>query len=172
MVLWDLAVVRLPDLGVRAGRQGPASQAPLRSLALVITILVWRTISVYQSMWPAPGLYFIEVVAVMCGFGRPVVERRRSGQGRGLGFSRDRAGLFAVGRFIGRRLLPSGCAVVDIGRPGGGYQGQAVPCSGTWDCSSPPDYCRRRLFWQWLPWCTEVSAFFPSEGFFYLRKVS
>jgi hypothetical protein len=33
-------------------------------LCLSITILVWRTISVYQSMWPAPGLYFIEISAV------------------------------------------------------------------------------------------------------------
>ena len=33
-------------------------------LCLAITIRVWLTISVYQSMWPAPGLYFIEVVAV------------------------------------------------------------------------------------------------------------
>jgi hypothetical protein len=32
---------------------------------LAITILVWRGVSANQSMWPAPGLYFIEV-AVVC----------------------------------------------------------------------------------------------------------
>ena len=34
------------------------------ALCLVTTILVWRAIAVYQSMWPAPGLYFIEISAV------------------------------------------------------------------------------------------------------------
>jgi hypothetical protein len=34
------------------------------AFCLVITILVWRGISAYQSMWPAPGAYLIEIVAV------------------------------------------------------------------------------------------------------------
>ena len=31
---------------------------------LVITIILWLGISTYQSMWPLPGLYFIEMVAL------------------------------------------------------------------------------------------------------------
>ena len=34
------------------------------ALCLVITILLWGGISLHQTMWPAPGLYFIEIVAV------------------------------------------------------------------------------------------------------------
>jgi len=34
------------------------------ALCLVITILLWGGISPHQSMWPAPGLYFIEIVVV------------------------------------------------------------------------------------------------------------
>jgi hypothetical protein len=31
-------------------------------LCLVVTLLLWWSISKYQSMWPLPGLYFVEVV--------------------------------------------------------------------------------------------------------------
>jgi hypothetical protein len=31
---------------------------------LAITILIWGGINQQQSMWPAPGLYFIEIVAI------------------------------------------------------------------------------------------------------------
>ena len=34
------------------------------AVCLVITILIWRGVSAYQSMWPAPGAYFIEIMAV------------------------------------------------------------------------------------------------------------
>jgi hypothetical protein len=37
------------------------------ALCLVITILLWGGISQHQSMWPAPGLYFIEIMAVCVG---------------------------------------------------------------------------------------------------------
>jgi hypothetical protein len=28
---------------------------------LLITIMIWRSVSIYQPMWPLPGLYFIEM---------------------------------------------------------------------------------------------------------------
>ena len=31
---------------------------------LVITVAVWRSVSAYQGMWPLPGLYFIELLAL------------------------------------------------------------------------------------------------------------
>ena len=31
---------------------------------LVITILLWQEITAHQPMWPAPGLYFIEITVV------------------------------------------------------------------------------------------------------------
>jgi len=31
---------------------------------LVITILIWRAVSLQQPMWPLPGLYFIEIPAI------------------------------------------------------------------------------------------------------------
>ena len=31
---------------------------------LVITVVVWRSVSAYQSTWPLPGLYFIELPAL------------------------------------------------------------------------------------------------------------
>jgi hypothetical protein len=31
---------------------------------LIITILIWRSVSSYQNLWPFPGLYFIEMVLV------------------------------------------------------------------------------------------------------------
>ena len=31
---------------------------------LLITIVFWASISAYQTMWPLPGLYFFEVVAL------------------------------------------------------------------------------------------------------------
>jgi hypothetical protein len=34
------------------------------ALCLAVTFMMWRAISVHQSMWPAPGLYFIEVSVV------------------------------------------------------------------------------------------------------------
>ena len=33
-------------------------------LCLFITLVFWFSISAYQSMWPLPGLYFIEMVAL------------------------------------------------------------------------------------------------------------
>jgi hypothetical protein len=33
-------------------------------VCLVITILFWQSVSAYQNMWPLPGLYFIEMVAL------------------------------------------------------------------------------------------------------------
>jgi hypothetical protein len=33
-------------------------------VCLVITILFWWSVSAYQNMWPLPGLYFIEMVAL------------------------------------------------------------------------------------------------------------
>jgi hypothetical protein len=33
-------------------------------ICLVVTFLLWRSIRVYQPMWPQPGLYFLEVVAL------------------------------------------------------------------------------------------------------------
>jgi hypothetical protein len=29
---------------------------------LIVTILIWRSVSAYQNMWPFPGLYFMEMV--------------------------------------------------------------------------------------------------------------
>lgn len=31
---------------------------------LVITIVIWRSVSAHQGMWPLPGLYFIEIAGV------------------------------------------------------------------------------------------------------------
>ena len=31
---------------------------------LIITILIWLSVSAHQTMWPLPGLYFIEMVAL------------------------------------------------------------------------------------------------------------
>ncbi len=31
---------------------------------VVITIVIWRSVSTYQGMWPLPGLYFIEMIAL------------------------------------------------------------------------------------------------------------
>lgn len=33
-------------------------------VCLIITILFWLSVSTYQTMWPLPGLYFIEMVAL------------------------------------------------------------------------------------------------------------
>jgi hypothetical protein len=33
-------------------------------ICLIITILFWWSVSAYQPMWPLPGLYFIEMVAL------------------------------------------------------------------------------------------------------------
>jgi hypothetical protein len=33
-------------------------------VCLLITVLFWWGVSAYQAMWPLPGLYFIEMVAV------------------------------------------------------------------------------------------------------------
>ena len=33
-------------------------------ICLIITILLWVSVSAYQPMWPLPALYFIEVVVV------------------------------------------------------------------------------------------------------------
>jgi hypothetical protein len=33
-------------------------------ICLIVTIIIWRSISAQQSMWPLPGLYFIEMVAL------------------------------------------------------------------------------------------------------------
>jgi len=33
-------------------------------VCLIITILFWVSVSAYQTMWPLPGLYFIEMVAL------------------------------------------------------------------------------------------------------------
>jgi hypothetical protein len=33
-------------------------------VCLIITILFWLSVSAYQNMWPLPGLYFIEMVAL------------------------------------------------------------------------------------------------------------
>jgi hypothetical protein len=46
---------------------------------LAITILVWRAVSAYQGMWPVPGLYFIEIVAICaCAAGWLLSERAAS----------------------------------------------------------------------------------------------
>jgi hypothetical protein len=34
------------------------------AICLFITILLWLSVSTYQSMWPLPGLYFIEMVVL------------------------------------------------------------------------------------------------------------
>jgi hypothetical protein len=34
------------------------------AVCLIITILIWLSLSAYQNMWPLPGLYFIEIVAL------------------------------------------------------------------------------------------------------------
>ena len=31
---------------------------------LLITIILWSSINAYQTMWPLPGLYFFEMVAL------------------------------------------------------------------------------------------------------------
>ena len=31
---------------------------------LIITILIWLSVSTYQGIWPLPGLYFIELIAL------------------------------------------------------------------------------------------------------------
>ena len=33
-------------------------------LCLALTIFIWRSVSAFQSMWPLPALYFIEVAAL------------------------------------------------------------------------------------------------------------
>ena len=33
-------------------------------LCLIITILVWLSVSSYQAMWPLPALYFLEIVTL------------------------------------------------------------------------------------------------------------
>src|SRR5688500_10279849 len=33
-------------------------------VCLTITVVVWFTESPYQSMWPLPGLYFVEIVSL------------------------------------------------------------------------------------------------------------
>jgi hypothetical protein len=33
------------------------------AVCLIITIVFWLSVSSYQSMWPLPGLYFIEILA-------------------------------------------------------------------------------------------------------------
>ena len=33
-------------------------------LCLVITIVIWLSVSAYQPMWPLPALYFVEVTAL------------------------------------------------------------------------------------------------------------
>jgi hypothetical protein len=33
-------------------------------ICLIITILFWLSVSAYQTMWPLPALYFIEMVAL------------------------------------------------------------------------------------------------------------
>jgi hypothetical protein len=33
-------------------------------ICLIVTIIIWWSISAQQSMWPLPGLYFIEMVAL------------------------------------------------------------------------------------------------------------
>ena len=34
------------------------------AICLIVTILIWRSVSALQSMWPLPGLYFIEMAAL------------------------------------------------------------------------------------------------------------
>jgi len=34
------------------------------TICLIITILFWLSVSTYQNMWPLPGLYFVEMVAL------------------------------------------------------------------------------------------------------------
>lgn len=33
-------------------------------VCLIITLVFWFSISLYQSMWPLPGLYFVEMVSL------------------------------------------------------------------------------------------------------------
>ena len=33
-------------------------------VCLIITVVFWLSLSSYQSMWPLPGLYFIEIVTL------------------------------------------------------------------------------------------------------------
>jgi hypothetical protein len=33
-------------------------------ICLIVTIIIWWSISAQQSMWPLPGLYFMEIVAL------------------------------------------------------------------------------------------------------------
>jgi hypothetical protein len=35
--------------------------------SIAVTIAIWRSISTYQDMWPLPGLYFIEMPALILG---------------------------------------------------------------------------------------------------------
>ena len=37
-------------------------------ICLVAVAIIWQAISAYQSMWPLPGLYFVEMIAA-CGVG-------------------------------------------------------------------------------------------------------
>ncbi len=34
------------------------------AICLIVTILIWRSVSAQQPMWPLPGLYFIEMAAL------------------------------------------------------------------------------------------------------------
>ncbi len=34
------------------------------AICLIVTILIWRSVSALQPMWPLPGLYFIEMAAL------------------------------------------------------------------------------------------------------------
>jgi len=34
------------------------------ALCLIITSVIWRSVSLYQPMWPLPALYFIEMVVL------------------------------------------------------------------------------------------------------------
>jgi hypothetical protein len=34
------------------------------TICLIITLAFWISISPYQSMWPLPGLYFVEIVSI------------------------------------------------------------------------------------------------------------
>lgn len=53
-------------------RDNKASPRAVESLLVIlgaaaclgITLVIWRSISAYQPMWPLPGLYFLEIVAL------------------------------------------------------------------------------------------------------------
>ena len=66
------------------------------SICLIVTILIWRSVSAQQPMWPLPALYFIEMVAVSVLTALAVLRGRTGGLASWIA-----AGIFSAFSYLG-----------------------------------------------------------------------